>query len=71
MGEVGGRPIGGTVTIGTLPGVMTGGCCMTSQTIRKTCMIEDDDMPTVLIVATGAGAAIMGRWCGVAVLAVG
>ena len=70
MGEVGGRPIGGTVTIGTLPGVMTGRCCMTSETICEASMIEDDDMPTILIVTIGAGTAIVGGRCGMAVLAV-
>ncbi len=59
------------MTIGTLPGVMTGGCCMTSETISKASMIEDDDPPTVLIVAVGAGAAVMVGWRSVAVLTVG
>jgi hypothetical protein len=59
VGKGDGRPIGGAVTIGTLPGVMTGGRCMTSETIGESSMVEDDDLPTVLIVAVGAGTAVM------------
>jgi hypothetical protein len=71
MGEVGRNPIGGAVAVGTLPGVMTGWCCMTPKTISKSSMVEDDDMPTVLIVAVGTGAAIMVGWRSMTVLTVG
>lgn len=59
------------MAIGALPGVMIRGCCMTAETISQASMVENDDLPTVLIVTTGAGAAVMIGWRSVAVLAVG
>jgi hypothetical protein len=44
---------------------------MTAETISQASMVENDDLPTVLIVTTGAGAAVMLGWRSVAVLAVG
>jgi hypothetical protein len=50
---------------------MTGGCCVATETIGKARVIEDDDIPTVLIVAVCAGTAVMVGWRSVAALAVG
>ena len=58
------------MTIGALPCVVPVWCCMASQAVGKASMVEGDHSPAILIVAVGAGAAIMARRCGMTALAI-